>query len=78
MFRPGDVYNLNITCSRQQMIESQIKPVHYIDERLSSKAAEADFAARRASGRARKKDAGKLDAVAAKIILENWLQSLPQ
>ncbi len=51
--------------------------VDYMDERLSSKAAETDFAARRASGRARRKDAGKLDAVAAKIILENWLQSLP-
>ena len=27
-------------------------------------------------GRARRKDARKLDAMAAKIILENWLQSL--
>ena len=49
--------------------------VSYADERLSSRAAEDRFADLRASGRARRKDAKQLDAMAAQIILENWLQS---
>ncbi len=53
------------------------KPVYFIDERLTSVQAGAEFAQARAAGRARRKDARKLDAVAAKIILENYLQSLP-
>jgi putative Holliday junction resolvase len=51
------------------------KQVYFADERLTSRAAGTEFAEARAQGRARKKDAGKLDAMAAKIILENWLQS---
>ena len=50
--------------------------VAYADERLSSRAAEDRFVEMRASGRARRKDANQLDAMAAQIILENWLQSL--
>ena len=53
------------------------RTVFYSDERLTSRAAEAQFAELRSRGEARRKDAGKLDAVAAKIILENWLQSQP-
>ena len=49
--------------------------VAYADERLSSRAAEDRFAELRAGGRARRKDASQLDAMAAQIILENWLQS---
>jgi putative Holliday junction resolvase len=49
--------------------------VAYADERLSSRAAKDRFAELRASGRARRKDANQLDAMAAQIILENWLQS---
>jgi putative Holliday junction resolvase len=45
------------------------------DERLTSRAAEARFAEQRASGQRRRKDSGQLDAMAAQIILENWLQS---
>ncbi len=52
-------------------------PVTWFDERLSSQAAERSFAAARAGGAARRKDAARLDAVAAAIILGNWLQSLP-
>jgi putative Holliday junction resolvase len=48
----------------------------FCDERLSSHAAGEQFAAQRAGGSARRKDAAKLDAKAAAIILENWLQSL--
>jgi len=50
--------------------------VAYADERLSSRAAEDRFVEMRAGGRARRKDAKQLDAMAAQIILENWLQSL--
>lgn len=52
-------------------------PVHFQDERLSSSAAAAEFARRRSAGLARRKDAKLMDAVAAEIILENWLQSRP-
>jgi putative Holliday junction resolvase len=52
-------------------------PVFFIDERLTSVMAGTDFAEARSEGRARRKDARKLDAMAAKIILENWLQSIP-
>jgi len=46
---------------------------HLVDERLSSQEAAQRFAARRASGQARRKHAQTLDAVAAQIIIENWL-----
>jgi len=49
--------------------------VIFADERLSSQAAELLFAEQRASGNLRRKDAGQMDAMAARIILENWLQS---
>ena len=48
----------------------------YADERLSSRAARDRFVEQRASGSLRRKDASQLDAMAAQIILENWLQSL--
>ncbi|NCF61353.1 MAG: Holliday junction resolvase RuvX [Gammaproteobacteria bacterium] len=50
--------------------------VHYADERLSSRAAESRFTELRASGDLKRKHASRLDAMAAQIILENWLQSL--
>ncbi len=53
------------------------KPVAWCDERLTSKAAEGQFQAARAAGAARRRDASMLDAMAAAVILENWLQSLP-
>jgi len=49
---------------------------HYADERLSSRAAQERFAERRASGELRRKDSAQLDAMAAQVILENWLGSL--
>lgn len=51
--------------------------VYYHDERLSSVAAGEQFAQARSEGRARRRDAQGLDARAAQIILENWLQSQP-
>lgn len=48
-------------------------PVVLVDERLSSIEAAQRFAADRAQGRKRRRDAEALDAVAAAIIVERWL-----
>lgn len=48
-------------------------PVHYVDERFSSREAESRFVEQRKAGTKRRRDAAALDAVAAAIILENWL-----
>jgi putative Holliday junction resolvase len=48
-------------------------PVVLVDERASSIEAAQRFAAERASGRRRKRDAAALDAVAAAVIVERWL-----
>lgn len=47
-------------------------PVHLVDERHSSQEAARRFAAARAAGTRRRRDAHKLDAVAAAVILEAW------
>lgn len=52
-------------------------PVVMVDERLSSREAAQRFAARRASGTARRKHAAGLDAVAAEVIVEQWLREQP-
>jgi putative Holliday junction resolvase len=52
-------------------------PVDLVDERASSKEADRRFAQRRRSGEARRSDAAALDAVAAEIIIERWLQAGP-
>lgn len=49
--------------------------VEYADERLTSRAAESRFAELRAAGHLRRKHSDQLDAISARIILENWLQS---
>ncbi len=48
--------------------------VELVDERSSSVEADQRFAQRRRSGEARRRDAAALDAVAAEIIVERWLQ----
>jgi putative pre-16S rRNA nuclease len=50
-------------------------PVQLVDERHSSQEAAQRFAARRAGGAARRKHAAALDAVAAEIIVERWLEN---
>ncbi|HEX5352749.1 MAG TPA: Holliday junction resolvase RuvX [Rhodanobacteraceae bacterium] len=50
-------------------------PVHLIDERHTSQEAARRFAAQRASGSARRRDAENIDSLAAAVILESWLQS---
>ena len=48
-------------------------PVVLVDERSSSIEAAQRFAAERAGGRKRRRDAATLDAVAAAVIVERWL-----
>lgn len=55
------------------LAERYALPVQMVDERLSSHAAARRFADRRAAGRARRKHADALDAMAAEIIIETWL-----
>ena len=50
-------------------------PVVMVDERNSSQEAARRFAAARAEGRSKRRDAEALDAVAAAIIVERWLAS---
>ena len=50
-------------------------PVLFEDERLTSFGAEQRFVEARARGSMRRKEALLKDALAAQIILENWLQS---
>lgn len=47
--------------------------VEFHDERLTSAAADAEFAGERKAGRARRRDARNLDSRAAALILESWL-----
>lgn len=60
-----------------QLQQRYARPCIFYDERFSSQAAEQRFVELRASGHARRKDAKQLDSVAAQLILQNWLQSLP-
>ena len=48
-------------------------PVAMMDERNSSQEAARRFAAERADGRRKRRDADLLDAVAAAVIIERWL-----
>jgi len=49
------------------------KPVFFEDERLTSRGAEQRFVEARSRGGMKRKDAALKDAIAAQIILENWL-----
>lgn len=48
-------------------------PVHFADERYTSSSARSDFADLRREGAVRRRDRGRLDAVAAQRILETYL-----
>ena len=48
-------------------------PVHLVDERHTSREASRRFAAQRAAGSARRRDAENIDSLAAAVILEGWL-----
>jgi putative Holliday junction resolvase len=43
------------------------------DERLTSETASSQFAQRRQTGQARRRDAARLDSIAAVLILESWM-----
>ena len=59
------------------LAERHQREIIFVDERLSSRAASERFAELRSEGALKRKHAGGLDSMAAQIILENWLQSLP-
>lgn len=59
----------------EQLATRYAVDVVYADERLTSHEARDRFIRLRAEGQLRRKDALRLDAVAAQVILENWLQS---
>jgi putative Holliday junction resolvase len=52
-------------------------PVELHDERLTSVEASRRFADARRAGQRRARDAARLDAVAAEVLLESWLASQP-
>ena len=52
-------------------------PVLLVDERHSSQEAAQRFAAGRAAGLKRRRDAAEIDAEAAAVILERWLVEAP-
>ena len=52
-------------------------PVALVDERHSSREAAVRFAAQRAQGLRRRRDAERIDADAAAVILERWLATAP-
>jgi putative Holliday junction resolvase len=58
-----------------ELAERHGRPVHYCDERLTSREAAARFAEQRHAGTKRRHHAANLDAMAAAIILESWLAS---
>ncbi len=49
-------------------------PVYEMDERLSSREAEAEIRRQRAAGQRRKSRKGDVDKMAAQIILQSWIQ----
>lgn len=51
--------------------------VRFQDERLTSHAAAERHASRRQQGRAKRRDARRLDSVAAGLILESWMGENP-
>jgi putative Holliday junction resolvase len=55
-------------------VNNQFKlPVFFVDERLSSFEAERQFQQQRADNLSKAKNKNKIDAMAAKIILQSWL-----
>lgn len=59
----------------RQLLERFGVPVVLVDERSSSVEAARRFAKERADGRKRRRDAAHLDAVAAAVIIERWLDA---
>lgn len=59
----------------RQLRERYKLPIVLVDERSSSVEAARRFAAARADGRKRRRDAEALDAMAAAVIVERWLSA---
>jgi putative holliday junction resolvase len=73
----GSVQEATLAARRfaRQLAARYRLPVGLVDERASSKEADRRFAAARAEGRARRRDAALQDARAAQIILERWFDA---
>ena len=59
----------------RQLLARYALPVVLVDERSSSVEAARRFAQQRAAGHKRRRDAANLDAVAAAVIIERWLDA---
>ena len=59
----------------RQLLARYAVPVVLVDERSSSVEAARRFAQQRAAGHKRRRDAANLDAVAAAVIIERWLDA---
>jgi putative Holliday junction resolvase len=60
-----------------RMLETRLGlPVHLVDERLTSQAAQTELKAERRAGRRRLRK-GDIDSRAARLILESWLRDNP-
>ena len=59
----------------RQLLARYALPVVLVDERSSSIEAARRFAQQRAAGHKRRRDAASLDAVAAAVIIERWLDA---
>ncbi len=57
-----------------QLRQRYARAVHESDERYTSKEAARRFASQRAQGTAKRKHGADIDALAAQIILESWLE----
>lgn len=57
----------------QQLTQRYQIPIEFMDERYSSMEAQAEFASARASGMVKRKGAQNLDSLAARTILQRWL-----
>ncbi|MFT3791347.1 MAG: Holliday junction resolvase RuvX [Rudaea sp.] len=64
----------NARAFAEALRERHALPVDLVDERLTSHAASERFAERRAGGTARRKHVAALDAIAAEVIVEQWLR----
>lgn len=60
----------------RQLAAASGKPVMMVDERNSSQQADAIFKEMRREGQLRRKAAKQQDSVAARIIVERWLQNI--
>ncbi|NOY66829.1 MAG: Holliday junction resolvase RuvX [Gammaproteobacteria bacterium] len=72
----GKVFDMTLAAQKfgRQLNGRFNLPVFEMDERLSSREAEAEIARQRQAGNRKKTQKGDIDKMAAQIILQSWLQ----